>query len=63
MRAQPDQKITVFTWIFIIVWLGSAVVTVNAKLLGGRVYVCFCFTGLIWMLVITLDNRIRHGYS
>ncbi|KAF9190401.1 hypothetical protein BGZ51_008694 [Haplosporangium sp. Z 767] len=37
MRAQADQKITVFTWIFIIVWLGSAVVTVNAKLLGGRV--------------------------
>ncbi|KAF9576511.1 hypothetical protein EC968_007989 [Mortierella alpina] len=36
-RAQADQKITVFTWIFIIVWLGSAVVTVNAKLLGGRV--------------------------
>jgi hypothetical protein len=39
MRAQADQKITVFTWIFVIVWLGSAVVTVNAKLLGGRVYV------------------------
>ncbi|KAG0010525.1 hypothetical protein BGZ80_001406 [Entomortierella chlamydospora] len=36
-RAQADQKITVFTWIFIIVWMGSAVVTVNAKLLGGRV--------------------------
>ncbi|KAF9935261.1 hypothetical protein FBU30_004836 [Linnemannia zychae] len=43
MRAQPDQKITVFTWIFIIVWLGSAVVTVNAKLLGGRVGVAFAW--------------------
>ncbi|KAG0325183.1 hypothetical protein BGZ99_000960 [Dissophora globulifera] len=37
MRAPAEQKITVFTWIFIIVWMGSAVVTINAKLLGGRV--------------------------
>ncbi|CAG8583759.1 2802_t:CDS:2, partial [Diversispora eburnea] len=34
----PDsQQISVFTDIFIIVWLGSAVVTINAKLLGGSV--------------------------
>ncbi|KAG0313884.1 hypothetical protein BGZ97_009810 [Linnemannia gamsii] len=61
MRAQPDQKITVFTWIFIIVWLGSAVVTVNAKLLGGRVSffqsVCvigYCLFPLVLVSVVSI---------
>ncbi|KAF9963517.1 hypothetical protein BGZ70_007370 [Mortierella alpina] len=60
-RAQADQKITVFTWIFIIVWLGSAVVTVNAKLLGGRVSffqsVCvigYCLFPLVLVSVATI---------
>ncbi|KAF9988418.1 hypothetical protein BGZ65_004730 [Modicella reniformis] len=61
IRAQPDQKITVFTWIFIIVWMGSAVVTVNAKLLGGRVSffqsVCvigYCLFPLVLVSVISI---------
>ncbi|KAI7819810.1 Yip1 domain-containing protein [Gamsiella multidivaricata] len=61
MRAQPAQKITVFTWIFIIVWLGSAVVTVNAKLLGGRVSffqsVCvigYCLFPLVLVSVVSI---------
>ncbi|RHZ84969.1 hypothetical protein Glove_74g46 [Diversispora epigaea] len=37
VRAPEKQQILVFTGIFIIVWLGSAVVTINAKLLGGTV--------------------------
>ncbi|KAF8977967.1 hypothetical protein BGZ46_006978 [Entomortierella lignicola] len=60
-RAQPDQKITVFTWIFIIVWMGSAVVTVNAKLLGGRVSffqsVCvigYCLFPLVLVSVVSI---------
>ncbi|KAI8597657.1 Yip1 domain-containing protein [Dissophora ornata] len=64
MRAQPDQKITVFTWIFIIVWLGSAVVTVNAKLLGGRVSffqsVCvigYCLFPLVLVSVVSIFVR------
>ncbi|RIA96348.1 Yip1 domain-containing protein [Glomus cerebriforme] len=31
------QEISVFTGVFVIVWCGSAVVTINAKLLGGAV--------------------------
>ncbi|KAK3819899.1 MAG: Yip1 domain-containing protein [Benniella sp.] len=61
MRAPQDQKITVFTWIFIIVWMGSAVVTVNAKLLGGRVSffqsVCvigYCLFPLVLVSVISI---------
>ncbi|KAG5457881.1 MAG: hypothetical protein BJ554DRAFT_2000, partial [Olpidium bornovanus] len=32
-----DQSSTVFTGIFVIVWVGSAVVTLNSKLLGGKI--------------------------
>jgi hypothetical protein len=32
-----DQSVSIFTGIFVIVWLGAAVVTINAKLLGGSV--------------------------
>ncbi|KAI1319096.1 hypothetical protein EDD11_004985 [Mortierella claussenii] len=61
MRAKPDQKITVFTWIFLIVWFGSAVVTLNAKLLGGRVSffqsVCvigYCLFPLVLVSVVSI---------
>jgi hypothetical protein len=33
------QDISIFTGVFVIVWCGSAIVTINAKLLGGAVYV------------------------
>lgn len=32
-----DQSVPIFTGVFVIVWLGAAVVTLNAKLLGGSV--------------------------
>ncbi|CAG8690958.1 20990_t:CDS:2, partial [Gigaspora rosea] len=35
--ARKDQEIMVFTSVFTIVWFGSAIVTINAKLLGGTV--------------------------
>ncbi|CAO3636048.1 unnamed protein product [Cunninghamella blakesleeana] len=36
-RAPSDQSVSIFTGVFVIVWLGAAVVTLNAKLLGGAV--------------------------
>ncbi|KAG0235116.1 hypothetical protein BGW42_005766 [Actinomortierella wolfii] len=61
VRAPPEQAITVFTWIFVIVWIGSAIVTVNAKLLGGRVSffqsVCvlgYCLFPLVIASVVTV---------
>jgi len=35
--APDEQQISVFTGVFVIVWCGSAIVTINAKLLGGAV--------------------------
>ncbi|KAL7748378.1 hypothetical protein RI367_006340 [Sorochytrium milnesiophthora] len=35
-RAPADQTAEVFTSIFVIVWCGAAVVTINSKLLGGK---------------------------
>ncbi|KAF9973720.1 hypothetical protein BGZ73_003020 [Actinomortierella ambigua] len=61
VRAPQDQAITVFTWIFVIVWIGSAIVTINAKLLGGRVSffqsVCvlgYCLFPLVIASVVTV---------
>lgn len=35
--APPKQSLGVFTGIFVIVWVGSVVVTLNARLLGGKI--------------------------
>merc|ERR1712196_35705 len=35
MNAPDDQKALVFAAVFVIVWLGSAIITINALLLGG----------------------------
>lgn len=37
--APGDQAVSIFTGVFVIVWIGAAIVTLNAKLLGGAVYV------------------------
>ncbi|KAI9474063.1 MAG: Yip1 domain-containing protein [Benjaminiella poitrasii] len=37
LRAPEKQAVAIFTGVFIIVWLGAAVVTINAKMLGGAV--------------------------
>jgi hypothetical protein len=36
LSAPAEQSAAIFTGIFVIVWCGSAVVTVNAQLLGGQ---------------------------
>ena len=37
--APDSQSASVFTGIFVIVWCGAGVITLNSKLLGGHVYV------------------------
>ncbi|KAL1916445.1 uncharacterized protein VTP21DRAFT_5636 [Calcarisporiella thermophila] len=37
ITAPPSQSVLVFTGVFVIVWCGAAIVTLNAKLLGGAV--------------------------
>ncbi|KAH8924075.1 Yip1-domain-containing protein [Atractiella rhizophila] len=37
MNASGEQSLSIFTGVFVIVWVGSVVVTINAKLLGGKV--------------------------
>jgi hypothetical protein len=37
LDAPPAQSLTVFTGVFVIVSVGSVVVTLNCKLLGGKV--------------------------
>jgi hypothetical protein len=39
LTAPEEQSAIVFTGVFVIVWCGAAVVTLNAKLLGGRMSV------------------------
>ncbi|KAI9594800.1 hypothetical protein BDF19DRAFT_443681 [Syncephalis fuscata] len=34
--APKEQSAAIFTGIFVIIWCGSAVITINAKLLGGQ---------------------------
>mmetsp|Transcript_107625 Transcript_107625/g.312992 ORF Transcript_107625/g.312992 Transcript_107625/m.312992 type:complete len:193 (-) Transcript_107625:1472-2050(-) len=37
ITAPPDQAALVFAGVFVLVWCGAAVVTVNAQLLGGTI--------------------------
>ncbi|KAI7907626.1 Yip1 domain-containing protein [Cokeromyces recurvatus] len=37
LRAPDNQAVAIFTGVFVIVWLGAAIVTINAKMLGGAV--------------------------
>ncbi|KAI8334374.1 Yip1 domain-containing protein [Chlamydoabsidia padenii] len=51
-----DQSVSIFTGVFTLVWLGAAIVTVNAKLLGGTVsfFQTVCVIGYcLFPLVIT----------
>lgn len=41
-----DEASMVFSVIFVIVWVGAAVVTVNGQLLGGRLYVHLVFLAM-----------------
>ncbi|KAI8068669.1 Yip1 domain-containing protein [Gongronella butleri] len=55
-RAPPLQSVSIFTGVFVIIWLGSTIVTLNAKLLGGKVsfFQTVCVLGYsLFPMVIT----------
>ncbi|KYQ99806.1 Yip1 domain-containing protein [Tieghemostelium lacteum] len=45
--AQDKQKALAFAIVFVVIWCGSAIVTVNAQLLGGNLsfFQCVCVLG------------------
>eukprot|EP01134_Creolimax_fragrantissima_P004056 CFRG4056T1 len=60
--ASEDQKTLVFTSVFVIVWVGSAVVTINSQLLGGTLsfFQSLCALGycILPLVVSALCSRI-----
>ncbi|KXS17361.1 Yip1-domain-containing protein [Gonapodya prolifera JEL478] len=61
LTAPSDQSSNVFTQVFAAVWIGSAIVTLNAQLLGGRISflqsVCvlsYCLFPLLAASVVSL---------
>lgn len=59
---EAQQKL-VFTIVYVVVWIGSFVVTFNAKLLGGWMYACphtatFCVDVVCQLFV---SERLRFG--
>lgn len=56
ISAPSDQKALVFAAVFVIVWCGSAIVTLNAQLLGGTIsfFQSICILGYsVFPLAIT----------
>lgn len=45
--AHGDQSSLVFSGVFCIVWIGEAAVTLQIKLLGGKMYVLLQFPAVI----------------
>ena len=62
--ARDDQKALVFSGVFVIVWCGAAVVTLNAKLLGGTLsfFQSICVLGYC-VLPLTLAAIIVRAVS
>jgi len=56
--APPEQKSLVFASVFVIIWCGAAVVTVNALLLGGNISF-FPVSLRTWLLYISSQHRER----
>ena len=68
VNAKTGQSGIVFAGVFMIVWLGSAVVTVNAQLLGGKISffqsVCllgYCIFPLVACSVVFVFLRMWLG--
>ncbi|KAI7866051.1 Yip1 domain-containing protein [Spinellus fusiger] len=64
-EAPAEQAVSIFTGVFTIVWIGAAVVTLNAKLLGGSVSffqsVCvigYCLFPLVLASVVSIFVRM-----
>ena len=59
IKAHDDASI-VFSVIFVIVWVGAAVITVNGQLLGGKLYVFFASLHSIrsfWRIFLNILTR------
>lgn len=65
LQSSPDQSIQVFSMVISLVCVGSVVVTINAKLLGGRVsfFQSLCVLGycLFPLLVASLVSFVLHN--
>jgi len=56
LTAPASQSAMVFTGVFVVVWAGAAVVTVNAQLLGSTMYAyswnfLFCWTSRTYLFI------------
>jgi hypothetical protein len=40
VTAPAEQSAMVFTGVFVVIWVGAAIVTINAQLLGSTMYDC-----------------------
>lgn len=65
VQAPDKQAVPIFTGVFIIVWMGAAIVTLNSKLLGGAVSffqsVCvigYCLFPIIVSAIVTTFVKI-----
>jgi len=47
--ADQGQSAIIFSAVFVIVWVGSAVVTINASLLGGHMYIILCISLFVYI--------------
>lgn len=57
-QSPPEQSMQVFSLVISLVTIGSVVVTINSKLLGGKVYVCNIVHHLVRKLT-TVDPSSR----
>jgi hypothetical protein len=60
ISAPAGQTALVFAAVFVIVWVGAAVVTINAQLLGGKMYV-ICHPFLLPTLTL-LSSFFRSSF-
>lgn len=65
IEAPENQAVAIFTGVFVIVWLGAAIVTVNARFLGGAVSffqsVCvigYCLFPIVVSAIVALFVRL-----
>lgn len=54
--AKGDQSSLVFSGVFCIVWIGEAAVTLQIKLLGGKMYILFGFVSMLMCYTNTLTR-------
>ena len=56
--AKGDQSSMVFSGVFCMVWIGMAAVTLQIKLLGGKMYDSFICSHRYWYNLLTLSQLV-----